>query len=102
MKEFEIYLPLTYNDGAPIEDDKIEQVGVRLLEFFDGMTYFPQENRGFWKMGNVVYRDKIVIFRVLSKKDRAARKFLKNLKKELMRSLRQEDILIVEKDAAAL
>jgi hypothetical protein len=102
VKEFELYLPLSYNDGSPVENHKIKETGEKLLAFFDGLTYFPQENEGFWKMGNVVFRDKIVIFRVLSDKPRAARQFLKKLKDYLKESFAQEEILIVEKDARAL
>jgi hypothetical protein len=102
VKEFELYLPLTYNDGSPVEDHKVEGVGEMLLGFFDGMTYFPQENVGSWKAGNVLFRDKIVIFRVLSDKPRAARKFLTNLKEQLKKDFDQEEILIVEKDANVL
>ena len=99
MKEFEIYIPLTYNDGSPIEDRKIERIGKRLLTYFDGMTFFPQRNEGYWKMGHVTFRDRIVIFRVLDARVRLSRRFLKKLKQDLKQYLRQEEILIVEKDA---
>jgi hypothetical protein len=38
-----------------------------LLERFEGLTFFPQPNEGFWRMGDVTYRDEIVIYRVLAK-----------------------------------
>jgi hypothetical protein len=66
------------------------------------MTFFPQPNRGFWKMAHVTFRDQIVIFRVFDSRVRLSRRFLKKLKEELKRSLRQEEILIVEKDASVL
>ena len=53
-------------------------------------------------MGNVTFRDEIVIFRVLSTKVRVARRFFRQLKAELKQELRQEEILIVEKDAEVL
>ena len=65
MNEYEVYVPLSYNDGSPIEPAKIEAVGERLLEHFGGMTFIPQRNQGFWKMGHVTFRDDIVIFRVI-------------------------------------
>jgi hypothetical protein len=49
-------------------------------------------------MGDVVYRDEIVIYHVLSSKPRLARRFLLRLKQELKRVLKQEEILIVERD----
>jgi hypothetical protein len=102
VKEYEVYVPLRYNDGAPIERHKIDAIGQRLLEHFEGLTFFPQKNHGFWKMGSVVFRDDIVIFRVPTDRVRAARTFLRALKVELRRDLRQEEILIVEKPAETL
>jgi hypothetical protein len=43
-------------------------------------------------MAEVVYRDAIVIFRVVTGKPRAARRFLTRLKKRLLRDFQQEDI----------
>ena len=102
MKEYELYMPLFLNDGEPVPDDLIEDVGERLLQQFGGCTFFPQPNKGMWKMADVVYHDDIVIYRVITAKVRAARKFLRELKQELMIELKQEAILIVEKDADAL
>jgi hypothetical protein len=53
-------------------------------------------------MGDVTYRDEIVIYRVLASKPRAARRFLTRLKEDLMRKLRQEEILIVERAVGRL
>jgi hypothetical protein len=102
VKEYEVYVPLRYNDGSPIEPHKIAGVGERLLGYFQGVTFFPQPNQGFWKMGHVTFRDEIVIFRVLTDKIRSARRFLRELKEELRRDFKQEEILIVEKDVDVL
>jgi hypothetical protein len=102
VKEYEIYLPLNYNDGSRVPDGEIERVGEKLLEFFDGLTLFPQPNRGVWRMANVTFRDEIVIFRVLTAKPRSARMFLKKLKARLKKDFQQEEILIVEKDAEVI
>ena len=53
-------------------------------------------------MGDVIFRDDVVIFRVLSSEVRSARRFFRELKRELLRELQQEAILIVEKDAETL
>ena len=102
MKEYELYIPLTYNDGSPVEPRKIERIGELLLKRFDGVTFFPQSNEGRWKMGSVVYHDQIVIFRVITGKVNSTRRFFKRLKEELKLDLNQQDILIVEKDAKVL
>ena len=74
----------------------------KLLDEFDGLTYFPQPNEGFWKMGGVTYRDEIVIYRVLASDVSAARDFLSTLKEELKQEFQQEEILIVERDVETL
>ena len=102
MKEYEIYGPITYNDGLPIEDQKIERIGKRLLSFFDGMTVSPQKSDGYWKVGHVTYRHQILIFRVIDARVRLSRRFLRKLKEDLKRYFRQKEILIVEKDANVL
>ena len=61
MKEYDIFIPLYYNDGTPIESAKFQELQARLLERFEGLTYFPQPNQGFWKFGDLTYRDEIVI-----------------------------------------
>lgn len=102
MKEYELYVPLFLNDGTPVSDGFIDQLGQRLLDEFGGCTFFPQPNKGLWKMGDVVFRDHVVIFRVLTADSRGARRFFRALKRELMRDLQQEAVLIVEKDAETL
>ena len=53
-------------------------------------------------MGNLVYRDEIVIYRVITTRIRSARQFLAKLKVQLKRDLKQEEILIVERDVDTL
>jgi hypothetical protein len=102
VKEYDPYVPLTYNDGTPIEPKTIEQIGQGLLEQFGGVTFFPQPNEGFWQMGGVTFRDQIVIFRVLSANARRARRYFRTLKRELKTRLEQEEILVVERDVETL
>ena len=97
VREYDIFVPLLYNDGTPIEPGKFQRLQTQLLQHFNGLTFFPQSNEGFWRMGNVTYRDEIVIYRVLATRPRIARKFLARLKEDLRKSFRQEEILIVER-----
>ena len=66
MKEYELYVPLTHNDGSPVDPETLVQLRERLLEQFGGLTFFPQRNEGFWTFGGVTYRDEIVIYRILT------------------------------------
>lgn len=102
MKEYDLFVPLYYNDGSPVEAEKLLQLKERLLDRFEGLTFFPQANEGFWRAGGVTYRDQIVIFRILTTDAPEARRFLSELKEELKEELRQEDVLIVERDVETL
>ena len=102
MKEYDLFVPLYYNDGSPVEARKFQELQNRLLEHFDGLTYFPQPNKGFWKQANITYRDEIVIYRVLATKVRMARRFLLQLKDELKKEFKQENILVVERNVKTL
>ena len=98
MKEYDIYVPLTYNDRSPIEPGKVRLIKERLLGEFGGLTYFPQRNEGYWQAGAITFYDQIVIFRVLAEDVSRARAVLKVLKEDLKEILRQEEVLIVERD----
>ncbi len=97
MKEFDLFLPLYYNDGSPVEPKKFQDLQKRLLGHFEGFTFFPQAHKEVWKVEDMIYRDEIVIYRVVSRKAAAARRFLKKLKEKLRRSFRQEEIFIIER-----
>ena len=101
MKEYDIFIPLYYNDGSPIESAKFQKLQSRLLEKFEGLTYFPQPNQGFWKFGEITYRDEIVIFRVISR-ELGSRTFLTELKLDLRKEFKQEEILIIEREVGLL
>jgi hypothetical protein len=102
VKEYDLFIPLSYNDGSPVESRKFQALQKRLLAEFGGLTFFPQPNLGFWSMGGVTYRDEIVIYRVVTRKAHSARRFLKRLKEELKKALRQEEIFIAERDIEVL
>jgi hypothetical protein len=99
VKEYDIYVPLHYNDGAPVEPEKITRLKQRLIEQFGGLTHFPQSNEGFWKVGRVTFRDKIIILRVLTSDETPpAAEFFSTLKSEMQRDWRQDDVLIVGRE----
>jgi hypothetical protein len=102
VKEYDIFIPLHYNDGRPIEPAKFQNLQSRLLERFEGLTYFPQPNQGFWRFGDITYRDEIVIFRVISREASGSRAFLAEPKEDLRKEFRQEEILIIEREIGLL
>jgi len=102
VKEYDIFIPLYYNDGRPIEVAKLQYLQQQLLEHFEGLTYFPQPNQGFWKFAGMHYHDQVVIYRVISEHSTRSRKFLSSLKERLKKELNQEEILIVERQISVL
>ncbi len=102
MKEYDLHVPLYYNDGRPIEAKKFQALQQELLDQFRGLTFFPQPNKGFWKMAEVTYRDEIVVYRVIAADANEARRILSDLKERLKEELDQHEILIVERDIEAL
>ena len=50
MREYELYVPLCYNDGRAVESEKLTRLKKRLVDQFGGLTHFPQESEGLWKI----------------------------------------------------
>jgi len=38
MREYKIYLPLKYNDGQDIEEDKLKEIKTELVDAFGAIT----------------------------------------------------------------
>ncbi len=102
MKEYEIYFPLFYNDGRSVAPEKLKWCKQILVNEFGGLTHFPQESEGLWKVGGRTFRDKIVILRVLAADSKRAREFFSRLRETLRTELAQAEVLIVERDVEAL
>ena len=102
MKEYDLFIPLNYNDGRQVEPERFQALQAQLLTQFGGLTFFPQPNEGFWTLADITYRDEIVIYRALTSEQQEARRFLSDLKERLKRDFQQEDILIIERDVETL
>jgi len=96
MRKYEIYLPLKYNNGEPIESVKISDICDELAEAFGAITVSPltAPHQGRWKYGGVEFIDDIIKIEIVTKSDRVTRQFFKTFKERLKKSLRQIDILI--------
>ena len=102
MREYEVYVPLNDNDGRPIDPEKLRWLKRRLVLEFGGLTYFPQENEGVWKVGAFTFRDKVVILRVLANDVEKAEAFLTALKEDVRRERQQADVLIVSREVGTV
>jgi hypothetical protein len=100
--EYDLYIPLRFNDGRPVEIQIIDGLKQQLHDRFGGLTFFPQRNEGHWQIGAVTFCEEIVILRVVAEETRAAREFFLHLKELLKRQLAQEEVLIVERKVEIL
>src|SRR4051812_1042855 len=100
MKEFEIYLPATLNDGTPVDRKEVERIKERLAKNFGGYTHLKQRSEGGWRMGGVTFRDEVTIVRVLD--DGAAEFDWPAFKKEIGSALQQEAVLIISREVSSV
>ena len=97
MNEYDIFVPLFYNNGEPVEGTKFQKLQEWLLDNFEGLTFFPQPNKGFWKMGPVTFHDEVVIYRVLVPDGKKVARLMAQLKEKLKNQFKQEEILIIRR-----
>jgi len=98
VKEYEIYVPLVASDGQRFPAGPLSKLKKRLIARFGGLTYSPQKNEGYWRVDKATFYDEIIILRVISPNDAAARAFWKSLKLEMQKDWRQKTVLIVCRD----
>ncbi|HBB98802.1 MAG TPA: hypothetical protein DC054_25770 [Blastocatellia bacterium] len=90
MRKYEIHLPLHYNDGEPIEQEKIRSAQDELVSVF-GSCAVP--NQKTWKYDGVSYVE-IMKVEIVTANDKVPRKSLRDFKTRLKESFRQLDVLI--------
>ena len=90
---FEILLPLNYNDGAEIEEEKFDRTAEELCDRFGGVTQDTVRVTGTWKYGGTRYRD--ILYRIrIDTTDPAASSYLKAQKAIWKVRFQQLDIWI--------
>ena len=47
VKEYDLFVPLNYNDGRQVEPKKFQDLQKQLLDHFGGLTFVPQPNEDF-------------------------------------------------------
>jgi ATP-dependent Clp protease ATP-binding subunit ClpA len=102
IREYDLFVPLHYDDGTAVEADKLARLREQFVKQFGGLIDLHQRHEGHWRIGGVAFRDEIVIYRALADDVDAARKFFRQVKEELKADLSQEDILIVERQVEVL
>ena len=98
LKRYEILLPLTYNDGSPIEPEKFEQTIEELINQFGAATFDSVIASGHWVYKGILYKDELIRFRVDVGESSETRKFFEEYKKVLKERFNQIDIWITVND----
>jgi hypothetical protein len=93
MREYDIYLPTTLDDGTPYEAAIIEQVKRSLRDAFGGYTHLTHRCEGAWSMGGVELLEDVTILRVLD--DGSSGFDMCGFKRNLEIVLKQREVLIV-------
>ncbi len=94
-KEYDVFVPLQYSDGTPIESATIASVTQRLHDQFGGVLRF-------WCGDKDTLRSEILVLRVVTEEGPAVRAFFEGLLEELKGELRQEKLLIVVRNVENL
>ncbi|MFC2011027.1 hypothetical protein ACFLUR_01900 [Chloroflexota bacterium] len=99
---YEIYLPLTYNDGSLIEEEKFSLTRNELVGRFGGLTNTPPglPLQGWWHSPQGVVEDNIVIWRVVTPDDDDI--FLREYQRTLEQRFIQDKVYIVKTQGEAL
>jgi hypothetical protein len=100
MKEFEIYVPSRQNDGTLVELADIESIKATLIKAFGGYTHLQQRSKGAWRMAGTTFHDEVTIMRVID--DGSADFDMGKFKKSLERTLKQDTVLIVEREVGLI
>jgi hypothetical protein len=97
-RRYDLYLPLTDNDGRPIPGEVFDSLERRLLARFGGLTSQQREFplRGIWQGDARLYLDLVIIITVLDFRRQGSTRFIAQLKQALLREFEQLEILITE------
>jgi hypothetical protein len=97
-RRYDVYLPLTFNNGAAIPDEHFDRVERTLLRRFGGVTAQQREFpfRGTWQGTTQRYLDEVIVMTALDFRRGGSSAFVASLKKDILRRFDQLEILITE------
>lgn len=97
-RRYDVFLPLTFNDGRTIPRSCFDDVEAQLLDRFGGVTIQQPEFpfRGLWRAEDQVYQDRVTVMTVLDFRKGGSARFIANLKRHLLEAFEQLEILITE------
>jgi hypothetical protein len=97
-RRYEILLPIRYNDGALVEEEKFFRTQEELVDQFGAFTSSPEVLRGVWMQAGQRFEDEHLrmVIDVLSTTESQA--FFRQFKERLKTRFRQIEIWIVSYD----
>src|SRR5262249_36247698 len=97
-RRYDLYLPLTDNDGRPFADELFRDVQRRLLARFRGLTALQRDFplQGIWQGDTRLYLDQVIVITMLYFRRQGSTRFITQLKQVLLREFEQLEILITE------
>ena len=101
-KEYDLFLPVQYPDGTPVDPDKIATFGLRLHNQFGGVVRYSHHYAETGQIHGVTLKGDVVILRVVAAEDVDAGEFFVQFEKDLKAELRLQEILIVVRDIETL
>ena len=95
FRRYELLLPIRYNDGSPVEAEKMDEVIGELSAHFGGVTFHPEHLRGVWLHQEERFEDSNVrlVVDVEDTPDNAD--FFRRYKETLKQRFRQIEVWIV-------
>jgi hypothetical protein len=94
MIRFEILLPLFYNDGRPVEDEKFVESDDEFVALFGATSTDSVTVRGHWVYKSTHYEDRLVRVRVDVPDTPENWQSMRDVKESLKRRFEQLDIWI--------
>jgi len=93
-RRYEILLPLRFNDGSLIGDDKFDETREELLSRFEGVSWSLHPTQGAWMHEGKRYEDAPVKITVDVDDTPENRQFFKEIKMVLLERFAQLEIYI--------
>ncbi len=94
MRNYDVYLPVRYNDGAIIPQATLGQIRDGIVQKFGGATVLALSS-GSWHHCGETHSEDIRILRVICEDNEGSKKFFEELKEQLEEQLKQTEIFIV-------
>lgn len=97
-RRYDLFLPLTFNNGQPIPNELLEAIEHRLVTRFRGLTSLKTDFplKGIWQGHTRIFLDQIIVLTALDFRRRGTGSFMAELKTFLLQALDQEEILLTE------